>query len=159
MTKIVVKQLWKTWYLTGLWFKFHSFSHCQGQQGTQMQSEWNKYLLKRGCTGWTVLKPLQTVGERYDVSRCRRSGEQSQSMTKPGRRMGRRPEQRTVQTEWRGMKQASINERFSAPGLVGRLPSGSLRLVEQDWREHTAQTHNKTACKTPQQHYSATQET
>ncbi len=30
--------------------------------------------------------------------------------------------------------------------------------VEQDWREHTAQTH-MTARKTTQQHYSATQET
>ncbi len=35
----------------------------------------------------------------------------------------------------------------------------SLGLVEQDWREHTAQTHNKTARKTTQQHYSATRET
>ncbi len=36
--------------------------------------------------------------------------------------MGRRPEQRTVQSESMSMKQASINERFSTPGLVGRLP-------------------------------------
>ncbi len=44
---------------------------CQGQQeGTQMQNERNKYLLKhkfRGGGGvhggWTVLKLLQTAGE------------------------------------------------------------------------------------------------
>ncbi len=50
-----------------------------------------------------------------------------------------------MQSEWRGIKQDSIIERFSAPDLVGRLPSGnqqagSLRLVEQDWREHSTNT-------------------
>ncbi len=44
-------------------------SFCQGQQeGTQMQNERNKYLLKHktlqgGAQGWTVLKLLQTAGE------------------------------------------------------------------------------------------------
>ncbi len=47
--------------------------------------------------------------------RGKRSGEQSQSVDKPDRRMGRRPEQRTVGHAIRkGLKQASIRERFQA---------------------------------------------
>ncbi len=70
-------------------------------------SETNIYLSTSsgGCTGWTVLKPLQPAGEN-DASRGRWSGEQSQSVTKLDRRMGRRQEQRTVgimQSEWKGM--------------------------------------------------------
>ncbi len=47
----------------------HTKNNCQGQQeGTQMQNERNKYLLKHktlqgGAQGWTVLKLLQTAGE------------------------------------------------------------------------------------------------
>jgi len=88
-------------------------------------SETNTYW-STSSGGCMVLKSLQPAGENY-AYRGRRSGEPSQSVTKPGRRMGRRPEQKTVQSEWRGMRQASINERFSAPGLVGRLPGGINR--------------------------------
>ncbi len=120
--------------------------------GRNPNAEWVKQIfieaqVQGSARGWTVLKPLQTAGENY-ASRGRRSGEQSQSVTKPGRRTGRRPEQRAVQSKWRGMKQASINERFSAPGLVGRLPGEPTGRESQAGRAGLEGTHNKTACKT-----------
>ncbi len=56
------------------------------------------------------------------------------------------------------MKQASINERLSAPGLVGRLPGEPTGRESQAGRVGLEGTHNKTARKTTQ-HYSATRET
>ncbi len=75
--------------------------------------------------------------------------------------MGRRPEQKTVgrAITVKGMKQASINERFSAPGLVGRLPGEPTGRESQAGTARLEGTHSKTACKTTQQHYSATRET
>ncbi len=77
--------------------EYTSVSHFQSRQLVKISknAEWVKQIcieaqIQGGARGWTVLKPLQTAGENY-ASRGRRSGEQSQSVTKPGRRMGRRP--------------------------------------------------------------------
>ncbi len=128
--------------------------------GRNPNAEWVKQIcieaqVQGSARGWTVLKLLQTAGENY-ASRGRRSGEQSQSVTKP--RTGRRPEQRAVQSKWRGMKQASINERFSAPGLVGRLPGEPTGRESQAGRAGLEGTHNMQNY-TTQKHYSATRET
>ncbi len=61
--------------------------------------EWIKFLLKhkfRGARGEQSWDNSNQMEENY-ASRGRRSGEQSQSVTKPGRRMGRRQEQKNIE--------------------------------------------------------------
>ncbi len=50
----------------------------------------------RGAQGEQSWDNSNQMEENY-ASRGRRSGEQAQSVTKPGRRMGRRPDQKTVE--------------------------------------------------------------
>ncbi len=106
--------------------------NCQDQQeGTQMQNERNKYLLKHkfrgGCTG----------------------GEQSWNYSKQRERT-KPPEVDSLESSPSRYRWKIIHTRLGWQTAWGNQQAGSLRLVEQDWREHTVQTHNKTARKTTQ---------
>ncbi len=105
---------------------------CQGQQeGTQKQNERNKYLLKhkfRGVHG----------------------GEQSWNYSKQQER-NKPPEVDSLESSPSRYQWKIICTRLGWQIAWGNQQAGSLRLVEQDWREHTAQTHNKTARKTTQE--------
>ncbi len=129
-----------------------------------MQSEWHKYLLKhkfRGVHGgeqswnhsnqWKRTMPPEVDGLENSPSQWPNQAEE----------WGEGQSRKQCKSEGAWSRLVSMKDYPHQALLADCLgeQAGSLRLVEQDWREHTAQTHNKTACKTTQQHYSATQET
>ncbi len=95
---------------------------CQDQQeGTQMQNERNKYLLKH--------KTLQGGAQ----------GEQSWNYSKQQERT-KPPEVDSLESSPSWYQWKIICTRLGWQTAWGNQQAGSLRLVEQDWREHTAQT-------------------
>ncbi len=99
-----------------------SFGFCQDQQeGTQMQNERNKYLLKhktlqggaQGEQSWNYSKQQ----ERTKHPEGRQSGEQSQLV----------PMKDYLHQAW-------------LADCMGEPTGRKSQVVEQDWREHTAQT-------------------
>ncbi len=96
--------------------------YCQDQQeGTQMQNERNKYLLKH--------KTLQGGAQ----------GEQSWNYSKQQERT-KPPEVDSLESSPSWYQWKIICTRLGWQTAWGNQQAGSLRLVEQDWREHTAQT-------------------
>ncbi len=78
-------------------------------------------------------------------------GEQSWNYSKQRERT-KPPEVDSLESSPSRYRWKIIHTRLGCQTAWGNQQAGSLRLVEQDWREHTVQTHNKTARKTTQQH-------
>ncbi len=107
-----------------------------GSAGRNPNAEWEKQIFIEaqvqgggGCTG----------------------GEQSWNYSKQRERT-KPPEVDSLESSPSRYRWKIIHTRLGWQTAWGNQQAGSLRLVEQDWREHTAQTHNKTARKTTQQH-------
>ncbi len=97
---------------------------CQGQQeGTQMQNERNKYLLKHKFRG------VHRGEQSWNYSK-------QQERTKP-------PEVDSLEISSSRYQWKIICTRLGWQTAWWNQQAGSLRLVEQDWREHTTRQHAK----------------
>ncbi len=112
------------------------------------ETKFIKHKFQGGARVVTVLKPLQPAGEERLPPEVDRSGEQSQSVTKLGKRMGEKTrcgENSIACNQSEGAyKQASINEdsphQAWLADALGEPTGRESQAVEQDWREHTANT-------------------
>ncbi len=112
------------YFITNIYIYTHTHTHTHSQdqqEGTQMQNERNKYLLKH--------KTLQGGAQ----------GEQSWNYSKQQERT-KHPEVDSLESSPSWYQWKIICTRLGWQTAWGNQQAGSLRLVEQDWREHTAQT-------------------